>query len=312
MRGIFVSKSKVNKSVTILLSVVLLVAILSSYILLSNSFTKIEEAYADSDFYIYGVEESEYVWNKDEYEYDIAKNGMVLHTSDGSSGTWKKSDEYRGNYATIGTGSSFDLKDLAVVDGWYKCGNSAPIHIMSINKNFDSDEATIGGVPAIIPLYGYCNWAVSNINSTLAYCIVQARFTNEGQQVNDNYRTMINVYGRYKVGAAQDPSYNSKYSGQSVWISTSYNDYWDVYASTESAPESVYYDDAGEVLQIVDDVKAHITNAGVNFEIKLGEGQRALNIMTDIQVGRKLATEPLFGPHFSADSASMTAVLKDD
>ena len=308
MRGIFVSKSKVNKSVTILLSVVLLVAILSSYILLSNSFRKIEEAYADSDFYIYGVREREYVWNEEESDYDVSKNGMVLHTSDGSSGTWKKSDAYRGNYVTVGTGPSLYLEDLTEPEGWYKCGNSAPIHVMEVDYDGDTDCYTIGGTTALIP--GGNGYVVSNINDAVAYNITKRISYKNG--AIEGINSGINVLGKYKVIETDDPNKVNSYCGQTVWISASYGDWWSVLASTSDHPENLNESERSNSIQGVAVLKARITNEGAVFEAKLGEGQYSLNVNTDVQVGKYDATKPLFGQYFNADDASMTAVLNDD
>ena len=54
MKGIFNTNFKINKCFAIVLSVVLMVTLIAGSMLISNSFSEIEEAYAASAFYIYG------------------------------------------------------------------------------------------------------------------------------------------------------------------------------------------------------------------------------------------------------------------
>jgi len=299
MKGIFNTNFKINKCFAIVLSVVLMVTLIAGSMLISNSFSEIEEAYAASAFYIYGVET--YTYNEGDNNSETFK--MELFTSNGVSGTWKKASTVDGTYEDIGTGASIDLGGNNI-DGWYRCNYSTPIHILEVMYDSETHSYSVGGDPAFIS--GNSKWLISDKNETIAYSI-QNYIETYG---DSSYScTTINVVGKYTIPekVSDSDGYNGTYSGQTVWIKTSFRDAWYLYGSSLENPTT---DDS--YTQFLDNLSARITRGGVAFTVKLGADQKAICIRNDVMVGDSYVTSPLFGDSFYADNAPMEAVLKDD
>ena len=72
-------------------------------------------------FYVYGVE---------------TKENITLYTSDGSSGSWKRSNEFDGEYYWAGSGKSLEIELVDEnLEGWYKCGDSEPVYLMKVDSD---------------------------------------------------------------------------------------------------------------------------------------------------------------------------------
>ena len=257
-------------------------------VFVSDMFKESQEAYAETDFYIYGVQ-------------DVSHSKVVLYTSDGSSGNWTKSNTKDGTYEPIGTeGHSLDLGSTDN-DGWYKCNNSPAIRVMK--KSQDSSYVYwFGGRPTFSPdNYFEIGWAFCGEDELTAYCITQ-----------DDYSTCLYAFGSYTVPDKVNPSYDDTWSGQTVWFSTSVASGWEIYGSTVAHPEQIANSsERSATFNYKAAVKARINEDGVTFYVTLGEGIKALSIRGDAGIGSSNITKPLFDS-FDPDYASSNAVLNTD
>ena len=297
MKG-FNIKMSTNKAITLMLVLFLTAFLIFSFIFISNSFSKAEEAYADSDFFIYGVEEL--------YAASGTYN-MALHTSDGSKGSWSKSDALDGTYSPIPGATnvaSVNLGEGTDVEGWYKCGDSDPIHILKVVQ--ESSDFFVDGLS--LTLYTHAKWLIGDADDLILYCIEQSYWTNSSY-------TEIEVFTKYDVPEKQDPSYATGYAGQTVWMNTTRGG-WVFRAATVPHPEviAITEDDKSArnaVCHSEVDIKAQITGNGVTFYTTLGEDEYALSIWDYILVGVEEITAPMFGFH-NPEFNRIKAVLNED
>ncbi len=289
LRGIF---TRVFRMFAFLNLLFLVGAFLTSFIPRIKT-TKMNKQ-ATPDFYIYGAEETVFDDNN-----NLTKDDLTLYTSDGSSGTWKKSATKNGTYTDVSTGTSLVLgKDDSDVAGyWFKCNNSEPIRVLRSVK--ENRKYTIDGMIATI--YTSCQWFVTGKDENIAYQIVT--WTDE----NNRTTSFINIIAKYDVQMpiSDDENYQSEYAGETIWIQTSYTDSWKLFGTEDENPTSDSY------VTLISDTKAYVSNDGVVFTSKLGENQKSMCLYNDVQLADDEAITTLF-PGFNPDKAPIYAVLKNE
>ena len=294
MKG-FNIKMSTNKTITLMLVCFLTILLLFSFVIVSNSFNKVEEANADSDFFIYGVEE---------YYTASGTYNMALHTSDGSKGTWTKSDAVDGTYSPIPEATNVAFVNLGEgtdVEGWYKCNDSDPIHILTVVQE-SSGYYFVDGLS--LTSYTQAKWLIGDADDLILYCIEQ------NYSANSSY-TEIEVFSKYDVPEKQDTSYSDGYAGQTVWMNTTRGG-WAFRAATNPHPENISdHNDRYNVFHAEVDIKAQITGNGVTFYATLGEDEYALSMWDNISVGVQEITAPMFG-WYNPKFARIKAVLNED
>ena len=251
-------------------------------------------AYAQSDFYIYGARVYTEVNSTNTYN-------MVLYTSDGSSGTWSKSNTVDGEYTTIGTGVSIDLgEEENDLSGWYKCNNSEPIHLIEkVLVDELHGDYTLGGINLSGSIYNG-KWFITDQNEHMAYLV------NQGKEW-----TCFDVVAKYDVPEKQDESYPDGFAGQTVWMISAANS-WYLYTSKVAHPEALSEDERKAYHKT--DVKIRITSMGVNVNVQLAADERALSVTnTYITPGGYALMRPVYGPEFDGGGDACTyAILNED
>ena len=285
-----------TRNLTFLTTGLLIAFLFLGILSISNALNITSGAYADSNVYIYGVEEYS---NTGGY----LRSKMVLYSSDGSSGVWTSSQYIDGEYTQTGTeGASLDLGSTNVA-GWYKFNNGDPIRVMNIYyDDFDGeDECMVGGRIAVAVEPFENSWMITDQNQNIAYAIFQNRVSNE---------TCVIALGKYVVPDKVDDSYDGRYSGQTVWINTAVGSAWQIITSTEAHPETIAdNDERRATFDEVTELSAEIKEDGVTFHATLDENDKAISVRADVAIGSSNATKSLFGNYYSPDYAAANAVL---